>query len=120
MSALKNQPLALRLRNAAAGLAYALSSERSLRLQVLAFLAVLATMLILRPGAMWFALVMVAGGSVLTAEVFNTALEALSDHLHPTVHPRIRVVKDCAAAAVLIAALTAAGVGVALLVHLTS
>jgi diacylglycerol kinase (ATP) len=120
MNSLKNQPLGQRLRNAVAGLAHALSGERSLRLQALAFLSVLVVLAVLRPGALWFALVLVAGGSVLTAEMFNTALEALSDHLHPAVHPRIRVVKDCAAAAVLIAALTAVGVGIALLLHLAA
>ena len=35
------------------------------------------------------------------AEMFNTALEHLVDHLHPEIHPRIGVVKDCAAAGVL-------------------
>ena len=119
MSVLKNQPFTRRVRNAAAGIAHALSGERSLRLQGLALLGVLATLAVLQPGAVWFALVLVAGGSVLSAELMNTALEALCDHLHPSLHPRIRVVKDCAAAAVLVAALAAIGVGLALVLHLS-
>ena len=39
---------------------------------------------------------------VIAAELINTALEHLVDHLHPEQHPRIKIVKDCAAAAVLI------------------
>ena len=39
---------------------------------------------------------------VIAAELTNTALEHLTDHLHPEQHPRIKIVKDCAAAAVLI------------------
>ena len=39
---------------------------------------------------------------VIATELINTALEHLADHLHPEQHPRIKIVKDCAAAAVLI------------------
>ena len=53
---------------------------------------------------------------VLAAELFNTAIERLADHLHPQLHPEIRIVKDCAAAAVLCVSLGAIGVAIALLV----
>jgi diacylglycerol kinase len=46
------------------------------------------------------------------AEAFNTALELLADALHPEPHPGIGRAKDMAAAAVLIAALGAAVIGV--------
>jgi diacylglycerol kinase (ATP) len=120
MANLKNQSFLPRLRNACAGIAHALSSERSLRLQGAGFVVVLIALLVGRPGALWTALVLLACGSVLAAELMNTAIEALADHLHPQHHPRIGVVKDCAAAAVLVAALTAAVVGLALLLHLAS
>jgi undecaprenol kinase len=55
---------------------------------------------------------------VIAAELFNTALEHLVDHLHPETHPRIRIVKDCAAAAVLITVCGALVVGLALGLHL--
>jgi undecaprenol kinase len=79
---------------------------------------VVIALLILRPGPFWWALVMLASAGVLAAEMFNTALEHLVDHLHPEIHPRIGVVKDCAAAGVLIASLGAVAVMVALVVHL--
>ena len=50
---------------------------------------------------------------MLAAEVFNTAVEGLADHLHPEQHPAIKVVKDCAAGAVLIASIAALGVAAA-------
>ena len=75
-------------------------------------------LLILRPGPFWWALVMLASAGVLAAEMFNTAVEHLVDHLHPEIHPRIGVVKDCAAAGVLIASLGAVAVMIALVVHL--
>ena len=50
-------------------------------------------------------------GLVLTAETFNSAIEKLADHLHPQYHPKIGLVKDLAAGAVLIISITAAVVG---------
>jgi diacylglycerol kinase (ATP) len=49
---------------------------------------------------------------VIAAELINTALEHLADHLHPEQHPRIKIVKDCAAAAVLILSIGALWVAV--------
>ncbi len=51
-------------------------------------------------------------GMVLMAEAFNTALEKLCDHLHPQQHEVIGKVKDLAAGAVLIVAISAAVIGV--------
>lgn len=48
---------------------------------------------------------------VWSAEAFNTALEYLADALHPKPHPGIGRAKDVAAAAVLIAAIGAAVIG---------
>ncbi len=48
---------------------------------------------------------------VWSAETFNTAFEQLADVLHPAPHPGIGRAKDAAAAAVLIAALGAAVIG---------
>jgi len=70
----------------------------------------------LRPGLIWWALV---GGMItliLAMELLNTAIEQLADHLHPDEHPRIKLVKDCAAAAVLLLSLGAVWVGVLMLV----
>jgi len=58
---------------------------------------------------------------VWSAEAFNTALEQLADALHPERHPAIGRAKDLAAAAVLIAALGAAVIGMLVFVpHLAS
>lgn len=114
----KNQSFARRLRFALTGLGHALTSEHSLRFQAFAFVVVIVALLILRPGPFWWAMVLLASSGVFAAELFNTAIEHLADHLHPEIHPNIRVVKDCAAAAVLMTVLGALAVGVCLLVHL--
>ncbi|MEP6020258.1 MAG: diacylglycerol kinase family protein [Paracoccaceae bacterium] len=50
-------------------------------------------------------------GLVLFAETVNTAIEALCDALHPSHAPAIGLVKDIAAGAVLICAVSAAVIG---------
>ncbi len=54
-------------------------------------------------------------GFVLTAEAFNTSIEKLADRVSPDIDPAIKWVKDLAAGAVLISALTAAIVGILIL-----
>jgi len=101
-----------------AGLWHAVRAENSVKIQLGVFILVLLALLVLRPSPVWWALVMLASSGVMAAELLNTAVEHLADHLHPEVHPSIRIVKDCAAAAVLIAVLGAVAVGVALVAHL--
>lgn len=120
MSAHKNQRFDVRLGFAFRGLVHALRTEASLQFQAGVGAGTLLALLILRPAAVWWALVLLASAAVLAAELFNTALEQLADELHPEDSRGIRIVKDCAAAAVLIAVLGALGVGAAFLVHVLS
>jgi len=53
----------------------------------------------------------VAIGFVFAAEMFNTAIEFLTDLVSPQFHPLAKKVKDVAAGAVLVAALTAVAIG---------
>jgi diacylglycerol kinase (ATP) len=103
---------------ALAGLMHGLRTEGSLRFEAIVLVLVLAALLVLRPGPLWWAATALASAGVLAAELLNTAIEALADHLSPELHPQIRVVKDCAAAAVLIAVVGALAVAVALAVQL--
>lgn len=114
----KNHSFAQRLGFALAGLSHALRAERSLRTELAILLVVVLVLAYLRPPALWWALVGLCAAGVLAAELFNTAIENLADHVHPDLHPQIRIVKDCAAAAVLCMVLGAIGVAVALLVEL--
>lgn len=96
------------------GLRYALATQRNLRIHLTA--AALALWMGhrwgLAPGE-WAAL-LVCIGLVLAAELFNTALEAAVDLACPQMHPLAAAAKDAAAAAVLVCAFAAVGVGVAL------
>src|SRR5438067_891811 len=68
MSEYKNRPFLARLGCALQGLAHGVRSERSLRVQLLALAAALAALGILRPGALWCALVLLSAAVVLAAE----------------------------------------------------
>ena len=64
----------------------------------------------------WMMLVL-AGGFVLVAEAFNTAIEIDIDLTSPEYHPYAKDTKDVAAGAVLIAAVTAATIGIFIFGH---
>jgi diacylglycerol kinase (ATP) len=115
----KNHSFGKRLGFAAAGLGHALRGERSLQTQLGMLVGVVAVLVYVRPPPVWWGLVSVCAAAVLAAELFNTAIEHLADHVRPELHPQIRIVKDCAAAAVLCAALGAIGVAVAFVVELS-
>jgi diacylglycerol kinase (ATP) len=112
----KNLSFGRRLRFALAGLGFALRTERSFRTQAVFLVLVIIGLAILRPAPLWWGVVILASAAVLAAELFNTAIEQLADHLHPKMHPAIRIVKDCAAAGVLLAVVGAIGVGIALII----
>lgn len=118
MRSFKNQSFLTRLRFAAAGVLTGLRAEHSLRFQVLALAGMLVVLLIFQPEPIWWAMVALACAAVISAELFNSAVEHLADHLHPELHPAIRIVKDCAAGAVLVASLGAIAVAAALAVHI--
>ena len=103
---------------ALAGLAHGLRAEKSVRFEAFVLVLVVAVLVIFRPEPIWWAAVALASAGVLAAELLNTAIETLADHLCPEIHPSIRVVKDCAAAAVFVSVIGALAVAAALAIHL--
>ncbi|MEH3115704.1 diacylglycerol kinase family protein [Pedobacter terrae] len=59
----------------------------------------------------WIAILSVISAVIVT-EILNSAIEKLADVVSPDFHPKIKIVKDLAAAAVLVAAFLALAVGV--------
>lgn len=110
---MKKQGFHKRLGNAVNGIAGALRSENSFRLHTVATALVVILLIIVQPDPLWWAIMALTVACVLAAELFNTAIETLADHLHPQQHPHIKIVKDCAAGAVLLVSLGALGMAVA-------
>ncbi len=97
------------------GIAHAFRTQRNFRIHVLVSSAVGVAVRLLRVGAAEWAILILTVGLVFLAELFNTAIEAIVDHVAPEFHALAKIAKDCAAGAVFVAALAAVGVGVAIL-----
>ena len=93
------------------GVGSALRSEVHLQLHALATAAVLGVGLYFQISPTEWALVALAVAGVWAAELFNTALETLTNLVSPGYHPLAGRAKDVAAGAVLLAALGALAVG---------
>jgi len=117
---MKNLPFPNRLKFAVNGLVATWKSEASFRFQSVAAVGVLVLLIILRPAPLWWVLLLLTTGSVLSAELLNTALESLIDRIHPDQHRSIKTAKDCAAGAVLIFSLVSVGVLIAFIFEQTS
>ena len=94
------------------GVGSALRSEVHLRFHAAATVVVLGLGLYCGLGRLEWALVALAVAGVWTAELVNTAIEALTDLASPDFHPLAGKAKDVAAGAVLLAAAGAVVVGV--------
>jgi diacylglycerol kinase (ATP) len=89
------------------GIVYVVRTQRNMQLHIAATVIVLVAGLALDLSRLEFVAVIAAISLVLVAEMFNTALEAAVDAVVTDYHPLVRVAKDVAAGAVLIAAVNA-------------
>lgn len=112
----KGQGFTARLGHALNGLRAAWRLEASVRTHALATVAVAVLLALSHAPALWWAVMALTIGAVVSAELLNTAIEALADHLHPGHHPAIGLCKDVAAGAVLLSTLAAMAVGTAFLI----
>lgn len=90
-----------------AGIVYAIRTQRNMQLHIAAVAIVLVLGLALNLSRLEFVAVIAAISLVLVAEMFNTAIEAAVDAVVTDYHPLVKVAKDVAAGAVLIAAVNA-------------
>jgi diacylglycerol kinase len=98
-------------RHAFRGVAEFIRVEPNARLHMAAAVLAIAMGIWLRIGPGEWLAVVLSVAMVIAAELLNTALEILCDHVTPERHAAIRNVKDMAAAAVVVAALAALVVG---------
>lgn len=98
-------------RYALAGLRFMLHSQHNAWLHALATVMVLALSAFVGLSTTQWCIIILCIGLVWSAEAVNTALEALCDVVHPDQHPKIKIVKDVAAAAVLLMSIAAAIIG---------
>jgi diacylglycerol kinase (ATP) len=94
------------LQYAAQGLRYGFSSQRNFRIHVVTGLVTLLLGIALGLGPDRLSVLVLTVAAVLVLELLNTAIEAVVDLTVGTrFHPLAKIAKDCAAAAVLVAAM---------------
>lgn len=99
------------MRHALNGLGLFLRSESNGRIHAITTVLVMALAAWLRCSAIEWALLAIVTGMVWLTEMLNTAIEKIMDYVQPDIHPQVKWVKDVAAGAVLVAAVTAIAVG---------
>ncbi|MFO7617244.1 MAG: diacylglycerol kinase family protein [Bacteroidales bacterium] len=110
--------LAARIRSfryAFKGLRWLFTEEHNSWIYLLVIAILVPVCIVLRLSLLEWALIAFCIGIVITAEIFNTAIERMADRITTERDPVIGKVKDLAAAGVLVAAFVAAVVGMIIL-----
>ena len=98
------------------GFVYLFRDEHNAWIHTLAAIAAIVLGFILKiSGAEWIA-ILFAIALVFVSEMINSSIENLVDLIHPDEDPKAGKIKDLAAAAVLVASLTAAVAGIIIFV----
>jgi diacylglycerol kinase len=98
-------------KNAFNGLAILWKEEPNARIHASAMVVVVTAGVMLEIQAWEWCLISLLIGLVISAEIFNSAIERIMDHISPERHPRVKAIKDLSAGAVLILAITAIVIG---------
>lgn len=100
---------------ALSGLRYVVRSQRNAWIHAGITIVVLLLAVLLKIMLIEWAILLLAIGLVWTAEIFNTALEALVDLASPNNHPLAKIAKDTSAGAVLFSAIVSVLIGLVIL-----
>ncbi len=94
------------------GVLHVLKKERNARIHLVAAFLAFGVGLVLQVSDVELAAIFFASILVFITEIFNTAIEKTLDIIQTEHHPQIKIIKDMAAGAVMIAAIAAAMIGV--------
>lgn len=96
---------------AISGILYAFKTQRNIKIHFMVAILIIIISFLLKLNTIELLIVFLTIAMVLTAEMINTAIEAVVDMFTQEYHPLGRVAKNVAAGAVLISALNAVIVG---------
>lgn len=100
------------LKTAIIGVRTLWKESRNARIQIILFILVVLTGIFLRISLKDWPWILLSGTLVITLEAVNTSLEQLADLISLDYHPKIKLLKDIAAAAVLMASIFAFIMGI--------
>lgn len=104
---MRKPPLYKSFLNALRGIGHMIMHERNFRIEMIALAVNIFLILFLNVRPADAAVILLTCGAVLAAELMNTAVEKLCDFIHPEFHNKIGLIKDIAAGAVMLLAVTA-------------
>ncbi len=93
------------------GLKILFREEHNARVHFFIMALVIALSLFLDISNLEWVAVALSIGFVFMAEIMNTSIENMADFISPEIHPKIKIIKDLAAAAVIVSAITAVIIG---------
>jgi diacylglycerol kinase (ATP) len=99
------------LYHALSGICRFFRSEHNAWLHLAATFGVIIMCMLFPVSSLEALLLVLSIGFVWAAEIFNTCVEKMMDFISTETHPQIKLIKDMAAGAVLVAALTALIIG---------
>ncbi len=97
---------------AISGVKLAFKTERNMKIYVAIIILVIMMGIILNISVVEWILCVIAIGLVVSVELINTSIEVLTDVVMPERNSKAKIVKDVAAGAVLISAISAAIIGI--------
>ncbi|MBO9690611.1 MULTISPECIES: diacylglycerol kinase family protein [unclassified Chryseobacterium] len=109
---MQKPPLHKSFLNAFRGVFMMIKAERNFRIELLAFFINLFFIFYFKLNTTDAVLVIIASFAVLSAEIFNTAIEKICDIIQPDFDERIGFIKDIAAGAVVLTAIAAVIIGI--------
>ncbi|NLI91641.1 MAG: diacylglycerol kinase family protein [Peptococcaceae bacterium] len=114
MSQFKEKPSSFlrSCQGACKGIFHSLKTEKHLRFHFFASFVVITAGFYLKISGIHWLFITYAIGSVIAAELFNTALERVVDLVQPGYHPIAGIAKDIAAGAVLVTAIQSVVIGI--------
>jgi diacylglycerol kinase len=99
------------------GIRYCFTTQQNFRIQVVAFAATLLLFFMLHCSLWQFCIVIFGFANILGMEAANTAIEKLCNFNSTAYNPSIKIIKDVAAAAVLIISLSVAVVTLSIIIQ---
>jgi diacylglycerol kinase len=102
--------------NAFNGIVQTMRNEHNFRIHLMVMLLVIIFGFALKVSTNEWLVIILCSGMVLSAEIFNSAIENLTDIISPEQNPKAGLAKDMAAAAVLVSAIAAAIAGLIIFV----
>jgi diacylglycerol kinase len=114
MNKIKNEPKKIvnSFKYAIRGIITGFKEERNMKIHILAVVIVVILGIVLKISKTEWIICLILFGAVISAELFNTAIETVVDIAMPEINEKARIAKDVSAGAVLIQAIISAIIGI--------